>query len=109
MAKYKLSCEWCHDEFLAHRRDARYCSDRCRKSATRFRERKLKAMGYDPNPPVFYADEGVKQDEIIEAIVNLKAALATFSAGSKKAAPGYRPLCNRLSASIKTVLEREGL
>ena len=34
--KYHKSCEWCDVRFIASRKTAKYCSNKCKQSAYRF-------------------------------------------------------------------------
>ena len=109
MPEYQAICEWCQKPFMARRKDARFCSDRCRKRAGKLRQAETRVDGIDQTERHPRVIKGTTTGEILEAIVTMKAIQATLSGAAMTASPGYRPLCRRLSEKIKTMLECEGL
>lgn len=103
MAVYVRRCPWCGNTFTAGRKDKKYCSDSCRNNAFRWKHDggwKLDGTG---------ATSVVPPEEIVQAIVSLRASAQVLSAAAKNLNAKFRPVCERISGRVFDVLEQEGL
>lgn len=108
MARHVKTCPVCHRQFTASRSDAVYCSGTCRQRHRRgtpsgeFVIRVSDAVPPDPGRPP-------SAREVTEAVLGVRASLATIAAAAVSGPDEYRALCDRLSHAIADVLEVEGL
>lgn len=106
-------CQWCHREFQSVRRDARFCSQRCRTANSRW-VAELSGRGALPvvlmrdgsSAPV---DHPITESEIAEQVIYVRAAASALSAAALTADARYAPLCRRLADGLLAVLGEVGL
>lgn len=96
-------CAECATVFEAQRRDARFCSQACKKRAQR---RGKRVPVYPAEPPRI--PKQATEEDVLAAIVSARTSANTFSQLGKVAPYELRAGCVRISQKIEQSIKDEG-
>lgn len=109
MAELIKECPWCHKKFKAKTSRRVFCSDECRRANHNWMHTDAAVTLTRELEPVQAMRHPVTKEEVADAIVSVRAAVAVFGAGKLTALPSLRPVCERLEEAIASALEKEEL
>lgn len=103
-------CLICNTPLTGKRRDARTCSDSCRKAAERRGLSSPRPLSERIQPAAVPARQRKpSRDDLARLIVTAASLEASFRFAAAKADYRFRPMCHRIADAIARALTEEGL
>lgn len=100
-------CAWCGRAIVGGRKDKRFCCDACRVAHHRAVHGGVRLTLPEQAPKRQRSSVG--EDEIAQAVAQVRGSLAVFDSGARKGPDELRPLCCLLTARIASALQEVGL